>query len=114
MRPSCKQKFGKKMHKLLTGETFNAKLVNTITIDGQVYGYNYVLDTKVGQVKINVATDKSAFHNIHCQFDDTNKAFDLIKDRSRLNPYSGKYNFHYQDETTAIDTFINSFMPLLP
>lgn len=68
-------------------------------------GYNAVFETKAGVLKIHASIE--SIFNIFARFDHPTRAVEIggrLVDH-RLNPYSGKWNFHYRDEKEALSDF---------
>lgn len=75
---------------------------------------HYKMETKAGELYITFhEAEASKVFSIFCQFQDVNKAKEILKDSERLNKYSGKWNFHYSDADTALTAFHNEIHPIL-
>jgi len=65
--------------------------------------YDWTLPTDLGPLLVSV---HSGSPDIFCRFDDTARAKARLGARyGRLNPYSGKWNFHFPEEWTVEDMF---------
>ena len=83
--------FNKKVHKLLL--SLGAKET------GQQM-YKYSLETKGGLLHITThEPSKSDIYSVYCKFEDHGKAKAVLSkwEQDRLNPYSGKWNYHQRD-----------------
>lgn len=75
---------------------------------------HYKMETKAGELHITLEEpETSKVFTIYCQFQDVEKAKELLKGSDRLNKYSGKWNFHYMDADTALTQFHNELKPIL-
>ena len=78
--------------------------------------YRYILNAKAGELNISIHEDHdlegTSLYSIFCRFEDVKKARnflqvgknDFFKDH-RLNPHSGKYNFHFSDQLGILTVF---------
>lgn len=83
-------------------------------IPSKYSGDSYKMDTKAGELIISLyEPEKSNVFTIFCQFQDVEKAKEVLKDSRRLNKYSGKWNFHQFDADSALTEFHNELKPIL-
>lgn len=83
--------FNKKVHKLLL--SLGAKETGR-----QMYKYS--LETKAGILWIDIhEPQKSEIFSVYCRFEYPDKAKEVLSkwEADRLNPYSGKWNYHQRD-----------------
>lgn len=83
--------FNKKVHKLLL--SLGAKET------GKQF-YKYSLETKAGLLWIDIhEPEKSEIFSVYCRFEHPDKAKAVLSkwEQDRLNPYSGKWNYHQRD-----------------
>jgi len=93
-----------KMPTIRQHEVFNKKVHNLLTSLGAKEtgkcGYKYSLDTKAGVLLITThEPEKSDIFSVYCRFDEPDKAKVILSkwEQDRLNPYSGKWNYHQRD-----------------
>lgn len=83
--------FNNKVHKLLI--SIGAKeTVKTM--------YKYTLATKAGDLLITMhEAEKGDIFSVYCCFEEPDKAKQVLSkwELDRLNPYSGKWNYHQRD-----------------
>lgn len=93
--------FNKQVEKLVLG--FGGKLIRET--EG---GYKqWEVPTKVGILSISLhEPDKSSCYSIFSCFDDVKRAKELLGTHPRLNPHSGKFNWHVVNKNEIIDSFI--------
>lgn len=63
------------------------------------------IDTDAGVMNIVIFSEASPVASIFCRFLAPLLAFNKLEDNSRLNQYSGKFNFHYSDTDTCFYLF---------
>ena len=85
-------------------EAFNKKVDKLLRVLGAKetgkYGYKYSLDTKAGLLLITTHEPmKSDIFSVYCRFENPGKAKEVLSkwENDRLNPYSGKWNYHQRD-----------------
>ena len=68
--------------------------------------YPYMIPTRAGALLVHLDGD-----NLFCRFVDPTAANKLLTYRNRLNPYSGKWNFHFRDWSAheAIEYMLTEF-----
>jgi hypothetical protein len=66
---------------------------------------NYELNTSAGLLCISVSKERSRVFTVYARFDNIEKALWSVRNMDRLNPYSGKYNFHYSTEKELNQAF---------
>lgn len=70
--------------------------------------YKWVIETKAGKLYISVhEAEASKLFSIFCRFDDAKLANEILPEncKGNLNNYSGKWNFHFQDEEICLQVF---------
>lgn len=90
--------------------------INAEPIQSQTSFDWYKVDTICGELKIGLEQpERGEIFSIYCRFEDTSKAKEFLphKMEDRLNPYSGKWNFHSQNFTGLLRGFENELTPLL-
>jgi hypothetical protein len=106
--------FNKAIVKYLTaiGAT---KLVNNNTLMD-----HYSVETIGGNLTVKIETDEhykefknTGVYSVFCCFKDTDKINNILGKCNRLNPYSSKWNFHYNDGNDCLSMFIREITPLL-
>ena len=80
--------------------------------------YNFNIETKAGLLGISIHEDSDLDHgtsvfSIFARFEVVKKANDLMGENHRLNPYSGKWNFHYGDEGHCLHIFETELRDLI-
>lgn len=85
-------------------EAFNKKvdklLISLGAIETGKGTYKYSLQTKAGVLLITThEPEKSDIFSVYCCFDEPDKAKEVLSkwENDRLNPYSGKWNYHQRD-----------------
>ena len=74
-----------KLNKLLKG------MGNSISISKNEWNFKSI----AGELYIKLIDNDF----VHMKFQDVKKANEIIRDKERLNPYSGKFNFHWNKKT---------------
>ena len=97
MRQKNMTKFNKKVVKLIL--SMGGK--NITTDQEKDYKFSLQINTKLGLLNISLHNDISEIYSIFTRFECT----DLIKDLPNVNSYSGKWNFHFDDEDVILDIF---------
>lgn len=73
----------------------------------------YKIDTIAGELNISLEEPgQSSIYSIFCRFENVELAKELITD-GKLNPYSGKYNFHEYYPAILLNDFKNKIDNLL-
>ena len=83
--------FNKRVHKLLIGLGAN---------ETGESNYKYSLNTKAGELLITTHdAEKSDIFSVYCRFENPDRAKEVLSkwENDRLNPYSGKWNYHQRD-----------------
>lgn len=66
----------------------------------------YEINTKAGKLNITFKEpEKGELFTIFCRFEEPVKAKEILPDSERLNPYSGKWNFHYFNASDLLYRF---------
>ena len=93
--------------KMSVGERFNydvEQIVNNFNPTMDEYGYKWKIDTIYGSLLITVhdPEPRQKIFNIFTRFENPKRAKEGGLD---VNPYSGKWNFHYFDSEYALEVF---------
>jgi len=96
------EKFNKKVEKIVLdmGGTLKSPLP-----------YRWSVQTKAGKLFVTVhEAEASKLFSIFCCFDDPKLANEVLSsfNKSNLNPYSGKWNYHSQHENDCLNSFQES------
>ena len=92
-------------------DTLNKKVQSFVLSNGgQVIGNDgrkieLSIDNDAGKLNITILSECSSVASIFCRFLAPLLAFNKLEDNSRLNQYSGKFNFHYSDTNTCFYLF---------
>lgn len=90
--------------------------INAEPIQSQTSFEWYKVDTICGVLKIGLEQPQQGeIFSIYCRFEDTLKAKEFLpyKMDDRLNPYSGKWNWHSRNGDEMLKAFENELCPLL-
>ena len=76
--------------------------------------YGYEVQTYVGKVRFDF-NDSPTYGGVYACFDDPELASTLLGKvyGGRLNTYSGKWNFHSEDSSAAVEQFLRELRPLI-
>lgn len=101
-------------------EAFNKKVERIVKEHGGTanpHGYKWNIQTKAGILLVTVhEPDKHSLFSIFCCFENPQEALKLLIEvgleektdflnGGKLNRYSGKWNYHYEDERDALVNF---------
>ena len=94
-------------------QKFNNKVEKIVLALGGIPDtfYNWVIETKAGKLYVSVhEAEASKLFSIFCRFDDPKLANEVLSsfNKSNLNPYSGKWNYHSQSESDCLNSFQES------
>lgn len=96
-------------------EAFNKKVEKIVlTLGGEkdpINWYNWFINTKAGKLYVSVhKAEASDLFSIFCRFDDPKLANEMLPEhlKANLNEYSGKWNFHFRDESTCLNRFTDN------
>lgn len=90
--------------------------INAEAIESQSTFDWYKVDTICGWLKIGLEQpERGEIFSIYGRFEDENKAKEFLphKMEDRLNPYSGKWNWHSRDAESMLRHFDIELSPLL-
>lgn len=94
-------------------ESIGAEIKENAVFNGQ-----WVLKTVAGELNISIhEPERSEVFSIFCRFEDVEKAKNIVLPggyHSRLNDYSGKWNFHAYDANELLQEFKTELSSLLP
>lgn len=78
------------------GERFKQAVADYLASKGATTSrfYDFEIETKAGTLFVSPHDNWIA-----CRFENVEEAKRLLGNNPRLNPFSGKWNFHYSDET---------------
>lgn len=92
-------------------DTLNKKVQSFVLSNGgQVIGNDgrkieLSIDTDAGLMNIVMFSEASSVASIFCRFLAPSLSLNKLESNSRLNQYSGKFNFHYSDTDTCFYLF---------
>lgn len=88
------------------GERFKQSVADYLASKGATTSrfYAFEIETKAGTLFVSPYEDWIA-----CRFENVEEAKRLLGHSTRLNPYSGKWNFHYGHEAIATPFPLNDF-----
>ena len=88
------------------GERFKQSVADYLASKGATTSrfYAFEIETKAGTLFVSPYEDWIA-----CRFENVEEAKRLLGNSARLNPYSGKWNFHYSDEAIHTSAPLNDF-----
>lgn len=92
---------------------------------GEILGNEYLLETALGTLWIwpdKTCIDRGILvGTVFCRFGDVARTCERLNPRKRLgeglNPYSGKWNFHFTSDTRvdyALDVFFDELQAIMP
>jgi hypothetical protein len=94
-------------------QKFNNKVEKIVLLLGGIPDtfYKWVIETKAGKLYVSVhEAEASKLFSIFCCFDDPKLANEMLSsfNKSNLNPYSGKWNYHSTNENDCLNSFQDS------
>jgi hypothetical protein len=94
-------------------QKFNKKVERIVLALGGIPSttYNWVIETKAGKLYVSVhKAESSELFSIFCCFEDPKLANEILSsfNKSNLNPHSGKWNYHSQNENDCLNSFQDS------
>lgn len=99
--------FNKKVHRLLIGLG--------ATQPGK-WSYKYAIETMAGSLYLSIhEAEKSAVFSVYCRFENPEKAKEIFGDGTygRLNPYSGKWNYHEYEAENLLQSLETNLTRIL-
>jgi len=92
------------------------ELGGIVKIDNE-YRVQIDIETKAGKLEIYLHKPNrpSKLFTIFSCFDEPKKAVEVLSstNQSNLNKYSGKWNYHFQDEKDCLEIFLDSLKEIL-
>ena len=74
----------------------------------------YEVETKAGTLKFYLYSDFTYLFSVFARFTEPKRAVAVLrKGANHLNPYSGKWNFHHNDEMVVFDFLQGDLEPIL-
>lgn len=93
-------------------KTIVEKIIPTCTPSIKINRIVFEIETKIGKLSINIRTDyNSDLYSIFCRFDEVEKYSKL--ESSRINYYSGKWNFHHTNKNIILELFENELKEIV-
>lgn len=75
-------------------------------VDTQCFGFRYKLNTLAGELFVSChEAENSEVFSVYCRFEQPERAKEVLSkwEQDRLNPYSGKWNYHQRNASYLLN-----------